>query len=248
MRKYFRMMILGAVLLQLLCVFHVEGQEQEGMVKYTPDFRFKDGIYVNFDQVKQNSPIPKARLLTSTDYNDKEFFRKLLDSEKIYYYDGIGVRQEVSVSSIWGYSRNGVLYIQVQSNFNRITFVGSICHFVADITTYEDRYYSPYGGSYYDPYYYSPYGYGNYYSPYGSYYSPYGRNSVSRNEIKQYIIDFENGKILEFDQKNTEVLLMKDNELYEEYVKLPRKDRKDLMFLYIRKFNEKNPLFLPVNK
>jgi hypothetical protein len=54
------------------------------MVKYTPDFRFKDGIYVNFDQVKSNSPIPKAKLLTSTDYNDKEFFKKILGSDKIY--------------------------------------------------------------------------------------------------------------------------------------------------------------------
>jgi len=217
------------------------------MVKYTPDFRFRDGIYVNFDQVKQNNPIPKAKILTSTDYNDKEFFKKLLESEKIYYYDGMGVRQEVSVSNIWGYSRNGVLYIQVQNNFNRITFVGSISHFVADVTTYDNRSYSPYGG-YYDPYYYSPYGYGNYYYPYGSYYSPYGRNTMSRNEIKQYIFDFENGKILEFDQKNTESLLLRDNELYEEYVRLPRKDRKDLMFVYIRRYNEKNPLYLPVNQ
>ena len=248
MRKYFRMMFLGAVIFQMLGIFHAEGQEQEGMVKYTPDFRFRDGIYVNFDQVKLNSPIPKAKLLTSTDYNDKEFFKKLLESEKIYYYDGMGVRQEISVSNIWGYARNGVLYIQVQNNFNRITFVGSICHFVADVTTYDSRYYSPYGSGYYDPYYYSPYGYGNYYSPYGSYYSPYGRNTMSKNEIKQYLIDFENGKILEFDQKNTEMLLMKDSELYEEYVRLPRKDRKDLMFVFIRRFNEKNPLYIPVNK
>ncbi len=27
-------------------------QGKEGMVKYTPDFRFNDGIYLNFDQVK----------------------------------------------------------------------------------------------------------------------------------------------------------------------------------------------------
>ncbi len=71
---------------------------------------------------------------------------------------------------------------------------------------------------------------------------------LSKNEIKQYLIDFENGKILEFDQKNTEILLMKDSELYEEYVRLPRKDRKDLMFVFIRRFNEKNPLYIPVNK
>lgn len=247
MKNYFRVIILSAVMFQVPGVFVAEGQEQEGMVKYTPDFRFRDGIYVNFEQVKQNSPIPKAKLLTSTDYNDKEFFKKLLESDKLYYYDGMGVRQELSVGDIWGYSRNGVLYIQVQNNFNRITFVGSICHFVADVTTYDNRYYSPYGG-YYDPYYYSPYGYGNYYSPYGSYYSPYGRNSMSRNEIKQYIFDFEEGKILEFDQKNTETLLMRDSELYEEFVRLPRKQRKDMMFVYIRKYNEKNPLYIPENK
>jgi len=225
-------------------------QVKDSLVKYTPDFRFKDGVYLNFDQVKTNNPIPKAKLLTSTDYNDREFFKKLFESKKIYFYDGMGVRQEVDAANVWGYARNGILYVQIQENFNRITFVGSICHFVADITTYDSRYYnSPY--SYYDPYsYHSPYspyyGYGSYY-PYGSYYTPYGRNA-SRNELKQYLIDFESGKILEFDIENTQLLLMKDAQLYEEYVQLPRKKKKELMFVYIRKFNEKNPLYIPVNQ
>jgi hypothetical protein len=157
----------------------------------------------------------------------------------------MGVRQEVAKNAIWGYARNGVLYIQVQENFNRVTFVGNICHFVADITTMDSRYYnSPYG--YYDPY-YSPYGYGNYYSPYNSYYSPYNRQSnMTRTELKQYLIDFESGKVLEFDVANTELLLMKDDKLYEEYVQLSHSKKKDLMFVYIRKFNEKNPLYIPV--
>ena len=216
------------------------GQDKEGMAKYTPDFKFNDGIYLNFDQVKLNSPILKAKLLTSIDYNDREFFKKILEGDKIYFFDNMGVRQEVAKNSIWGYSRNGVLYIQVQDNFNRITFVGSICHFVADITTYDSRSYSsPYG--YYDPY-YSPYSYSNYYNPY---YSPY-RSNMSRNELKQYLIDFESGKVLEFDVDNTELLLMKDNKLYEEYVQLSRRKKKDLMFVYIRRFNENNPLYIPV--
>jgi hypothetical protein len=222
------------------------GQEKAGMVKYSPDFRFNDGIYLNFDQVKLNKPIPKAKLLTSVDYNDREFFKKVLEMDKIYFYDNIGVRQEIEKNTIWGYARNGVLYIQIQDNFNRITFVGSICHFVADVTTYDSRNSSPYG--YYDPY-YSPYGYGSYYSPYGSYYSPYSpyrQSNMSRNELKQYLIDFESGKVMEFDIENTELLLMKDNALYDEYVKLPRKKKKDLMFVYIRKFNDKNPLYIPV--
>ena len=224
----------------------LSGQDKEGMVKYTPDFRFTDGLYLNFDQVKLNNPIPKSKLLTSLDYNDREFFKKILEGEKIYFYDNMGVRQEIERSSLWGYSRNGVLYIQIQDNFNRITFVGNICHFVADVTTIDSRSYnSPYG--YYDPY-YSPYGYSNYYNPYSSYYSPYRQSGMARNELKQYLIDFESGKVLEFDVADTELLLMKDNQLYEEYVQLSRKKKKELMFVYIRKFNEKNPLFIPVEK
>jgi len=246
MLKISRILFLVTVFTVGISFLSLSGQEKEGMVKYTPEFRFTDGLYLNFDQVKLNSPIPKSKLLTSLDYNDREFFKKILEGEKIYFYDNMGVRQEIERSSLWGYSRNGILYIQVQENFNRITFVGNICHFVADVTTIDSRSYnSPYG--YYDPY-YSPYGYSNYYNPYSSYYSPYRQSGIARNELKQYLIDFESGKILEFDVTNTELLLMKDNQLYDEYVQLSHKKKKELMFVYIRKFNEKNPLYIPVEK
>lgn len=247
MKRTLRIFFLINLILSCTSLLPLYGQEKEGMVKYTHDFRFNDGIYLNFDQVKMNSPIPKAKLLTSIDYNDREFFKKILEMDEIYFYDNIGVRQEIAKNTIWGYARNGVLNVQIQGNFNRITFVGSICHFVADITTYDNQYNnSPYG--YYDPY-YSPYGYGNYYSPYSSYYSPYSpyrQSNTARTELKQYIIDFESGKVLEFEVENTELLLMKDNQLYEEYVQLSRKKKKELMFVYIRKFNDKNPLYIPV--
>jgi hypothetical protein len=245
MKRFFRISVSNALII-ISCSFSgVMGQSHDGMVKYTPDFRFKDGIYVNFDQVKANSPIPKAKLLTSTDYNDKEFFTNLFKSGKIYYYDAMGIRQELAKNTIWGYARNGVLYVQIQENFNRITFIGNICHFVADVTISDSRYSSPYGyGGYYDSY-YDPYSYSGYY-PYG--YSPYGRNNSTRNELKQYLIDFESGKIMEFDMESTQLLLMKDNKLYEEYMQLPRKKKKDLMFVYIRRFNEENPLYIPVNQ
>jgi len=231
----------------------IYSQESGDKVKYTPDFRFKDGIYLNFEQVKANSPIPKAKILTSADYNDRDFFNKVFSAEKIYYYDEMGVRQEVKKENIWGFARNGVLYVMIQGNFNRITFFGNICHFVADVTTYDNRYnyYSPYG--YYDPYYYPysypyyyPYGYYGGYYPYGGYYSPYSRPyTTSRTELRQYLIDFETGKIYEFDTESVKILIMKDPELYEEFVKLSKKKQKELMFVYIRKFNERNPLYLP---
>jgi hypothetical protein len=247
--KQMRIFFLSFIIYLVAAGSFTLAQDREGMVKYTPDFKFNDGIYLNFDQLKMNNPIPKSKLLTSLDYNDREFFKKIMEMDKIYFYDDMGVRQDVARSNIWGYARNGVLYVQIQENFNRITFVGSICHFVADVTTYDSRYSnSPYG--YYDPY-YSPYGYNNYYSPYSSYYSPYGsypyypQSNMSRTELKQYIIDFESGKVLDFDVDNTELLLMKDNVLYEEYVQLSKTKKKELKFVYIRKFNEKNPLYLP---
>lgn len=246
MTRVYRLIFLLNLFASVGSVLHLSGQDNSGMVKYSPDFRFKDGIYLDFEQVKLNLPIPKAKLLTSIDYNDREFFKKILENEKLYFYDNMGVRQEIPKNTIWGYSRNGVLYVQIQESFNRITFVGSICHFVADITTYDSRNYnSPYG--YYDPY-YSPYGYNSYYSPYSPYYSPYRQSNMSRTELKQYLIDFESGKVLEFDVANTELLLMKDHVLYEEYVQLSKKKKKELMFVYIRRFNENNPLYIPVEK
>ena len=246
-RKITKTGILLCIMLFIWGQVAVLGQNRDGMVKYTPEFKFKDGIYFNFEQVKQNSPVSKARLLSSIDYNDRDFFRKLFEQDRIYYYDGIGVRQEIEKKSIWGYSRNGILYIQVQGVFNRITFVGSICHFVADITTEDNRYYgSPYG--YYNPYspysssYYSPY-YSPYYNPYNS---PYSRRST-RTELRQFIIDWETGRVMDFDVDNTKLLLMKDPELHEEFARLSRRQKKNLLFVYIRKFDEKYPLYVPVD-
>ncbi|HUS85611.1 MAG TPA: hypothetical protein VMW76_00095 [Bacteroidales bacterium] len=240
-----RRSLFGIVLLTALGIVLSAQVSDTEKVLFTPDFRFNDGIYVEFEQVRGNKPIPKSKILTSADYNDRDFFNIILENDKIYYYDAIGIRQEIEKSEIWGYSRNGILYIQIQGNFNRITFVGSLCHFVADITTYDRRYYgSPY--NYYDPYSYSSYSYSNYYNPYYSpYYMPYRPTTVAKNELVQYVLDFETGKIIEYDIKNIEMLLMKDPDLYQEFISLSRKKKKQMLFFYIRKFNEKKPIYLP---
>jgi hypothetical protein len=46
--------------------------------------------------------------------------------------------------------------------------------------------------------------------------------------------------------ENTEVVLLRDHELYDEYMRLPKQKKKEQMFLYLRKFNERNPLYIPV--
>jgi len=205
-------------------------QNRENTVEYTPDFKFAEGVFFDFDQVRNNNPIPKARILTAVDFNDGDFFKEVLDKDVIYYYDEFGMRKEMKKDNIWGYSRNGILYIQLKDGFHRITIVGGICHFVAFIKTYETRYY--------DPYFYR----GNY----SDYYRYPSRNATySKTELRQYMLDFESGKIMEYNYSNVSLALMRDAELHDEYMQLGRRKRKQLKFMYIRKFNERNPVYFP---
>lgn len=205
--------------------------DSANLVKYTPDFKFKEGLFLNFEQVKSNRPIPKSRILTDVPYDDPYFFDRIMEKKKVYFYDTYGIKKEIQNSDIWGYARNGVLYIGMNEGFYRITIIGSICHFVANLTTYNSNYqYYPYY-SYYD-----------YYSPYS-----YHRPPRTTTEMRQYIMDFSTGKVMEYDVSSVEVLLMKDPELHDEFVSLRKKKKKQLKFLYIRKFNERNPLYFPVD-
>ncbi len=208
---------------------------EEGKATLNQKFRFNDGIFLNFDQVKNNHPIPKSRILTMAGYNDQDFYNKVMSHEVITYFDDQGIRQQVKRDNIWGYSRNGILYVQIDGHFNRITIVGGICHFVGTITTYETRYYDPYYQYYYPSY--------NYYYP-----SSYQTTTYERTEMRQFIMDFETGKIMEYDVQSVEAALMRDPELYDEYAKLSLRKKKQLKFLYIRKFNERNPVYLPVGE
>ncbi len=200
----------------------------EGMVKYSPDFKFQEGIYANFNMVKYNFPIPKSRIVTDVGLNDREFYDKIIEEKWIVYYDDNGVQQELKSDNIWGYGRNGVLYVNLGNGFHRISFVGNICHFVATITTYNQ--------GYYDPYYNQGYYNRNYRSSSSNYAS---------TELRQYLIDFETGKLLDFEVASVEILLMKDPELYDEYISLRRKKKKQFKFVYIRKYNELHPLYFP---
>lgn len=207
-------------------------QNGENIVEFTPDFKFTEGVFIDFNQVRNNNPIPKARILTAVDFNDGDFFKEVLDKDVIYYYNEFGMRNVVKKDNIWGYSRNGVLYIQLKDGFHRITIVGGICHFLAFIKTFETRYY--------DPYFYR-----GYYSDYYRY--PSRSSTYSKTELHQYMLDFESGKIMEYNYSNVGLALMHDAELHDEYMKLGRRKRKQLKFMYIRKFNKRNPIYLPVN-
>ncbi len=196
----------------------------DSLIEYSPDFKFKEGIYLTFSDVQRNHPIPKGRIITSVNYNSNDFFEQILSKPKVYFADNLGGEIAVSSEKLWGYSRNGFLYVRVDNGFYRITLIGSCSHFVA-YKTYEVR------NSAYPYYSANPYAYQN--------------SSVStQTEMQQYLLDFQDGRMLEYEVEGVEVILMNDPELYDEYMELSNKKKKQLKFVFIRKYNERNPLYL----
>ena len=198
----------------------------DSLVKYTPNFKFKEGVYTDFNQVLRNKPVPKGRILSDVDYSSNDFFEITLSSSKVNFLDDVGNKITIRTSDLWGYSRNGFLYIRVDNGFYRITLVGSCCHFVA-YKTYEVQSSSyPYYNSYQYPY------------------SSYGPTTQTQTEMEQFLLDFKTGRVIEYSVEGIEVILMHDPELHDEYQQLSKKKKKQLKFVFIRKFNERNPLYL----
>lgn len=213
-----------AFIVSLLC-FNVSIAQVDSikLVAYNPGFRFTDGIYINQQQMVQNQPIPLSKIVTKINKSSFDFFERLLSEEKISYLNTYGLTQEIKVEEIWGFCRRGSIYINWGDDFTRITIVGNICHFVSSVTINDDRNFD------------NNFIYG--------YSMP---SATSHTEIRQYIMNFESGKILEYTTENVGVELMPDTELFDEYNKLKKKKKRDLKFLYIRKFNEKHPLYIPI--
>ena len=85
------------------------------------------------------------------------------------------------------------------------------------------------------------------YSPYWDYYNrPF--TQVSTVEPQQYFLVFETGQILEYTPQNLEMILMKDPALHDEYAELSRRKKNSKLFYYMRLYNEKHPLYVPVYK
>ncbi|GAB4289937.1 MAG: hypothetical protein Kow0068_15420 [Marinilabiliales bacterium] len=192
------------------------------MIRYSQDFKLKEGIYLNFAQLKHNKPLTPDRIITDLNPNDFDFYSELIKNKTIKFYDDNNNVQSVNTSEIWGYCRGRSVYVNYNGQFNKIPIFGNICHFIAEKTVYHERLMDPF----YDPYYYP-------------------MNSTYKTTVlQQYLLDMETGKIMEYSWQNVETILMRDEELYNEFYKLPKRKKKKMMFLYGRRYNERNPLYL----
>ena len=152
---------------------------------------------------------------------------KLLKKEKISFYDNNGIRQSIEPKYLWGYSKHNTPYINYNGNFYRLPTIGKISQFIASVTVVRTASDPFYGGGYYG-------GIGP-------------TTTYEDKETKHFLLSIENGVIYENNYKNVEKLLLSDKQIYAEYMALKKRKRKQLSYMFIKKFNDANPVYFPKN-
>jgi hypothetical protein len=138
------------------------------MVKYTRDFKFKDGIFMNFNEFKNNAPsVTQFEVVKDkTSGSETDIYLKYNRP------DTSGNKKKKVTEQCFGYAKNGVLYFSDGNyGFYRMFIVGALSHFMQ----YQQS------SSYYDH---------NYNDP--------SMLNFSANDIREYLLDFETGETFLF--------------------------------------------------
>lgn len=157
--------------------------------------------------------------------DDIDFMHQLTAEKTIKYIDSAGKEQTVVPEKLWGYSKNNGVFIYYSGDFSRLSLIGSICHFTANITRYVS----------------SP-GFGMGYGGMGM-----GATTMVTHELRQFILDTRLGSIYDFTIENLEYIIQGDNELLTEFKALKKREKRESTFLYLRKYNQRHPLYFPAN-
>ena len=190
---------------------------QSDSIAYSREYEFKEGLYLTIDQFLMNAPILKSAVVSGYPKSQMDFISQVLEEKEIVFKGTDGKEQKIKTSSLWGYCQNRSVYLNFNNEFQRMVVIGTLCHFIATV-------YNPVGVQ--DPMDYN-----------------YGINTAS--ELQQFLLDTRTNKVWTFNVKNTEELFKDDVALLTEFQALKKRQKPDMIFIYLRKFNEKHPLYLP---
>ncbi len=196
---------------------------QSDSVAFSKDFILYEGLYLSYTDLRHNWPIPKEKIITKIEKDQLEFYSKLIEDDKIEYIERDGNKATIMAEKVWGFCQNNVIYLNSNKSFFRITTFGAISFFLASV-----------------PVTYATPGYNVFIN------GPPGSTTTAK-EIREFLMDFYTGKRVEFNLDNLEELLKRDDEIYKEFMVLSRKKKKEQAARFIRKYNEKHPVYFPKN-
>lgn len=202
---------------------------QKDSIQFNLDFKFEEGIYVNYLDFRMNRPVSKALLVSKENKDQLDFIGKTIENSEYIIFTFGGRDFKIKTDSIWGFSQNNSVYINYDKKMFKIPVFGNISQLIVteDVS-------NQYRGTTPSAFYY------NYGMTIGG-----GPNNV--REMKQMLFDFYSGKLIEFDLENVEEILKRDEKLHQEFMSLSRNKRRQKMSSYLRNFNQLHPIYFPAN-
>jgi hypothetical protein len=189
---------------------------QKDSAVYPSNARVVDGIYLNYADFRQNKSIVKEQIVSDLDKEQLEFISKTVAAEKFSFRTN-ETTVTVESKNVWGYVQNNTFYVNYRGEFYRIPVFGSISYLVASVVVVNPGFYDPRFG--------------------------YSVGSTTTREIRELLMNFYDGQLVEFTMDAAEQLLQRDKDLFAEYKDLSRRKQKEQIYRYIRKFNESHPVY-----
>jgi hypothetical protein len=199
---------------------------QNDSVKFTRDILLEEGVYLNYLDFRTNRPIPKQVIKSKESKDQLDFLDKTVDNNDFIIFVFGGTQHAVPTDSIWGYCQNNTIYINYKKGFCRVPVFGHISHFIATVEIYNSAANNPY---------------------YGNYGTTVTGMPMKTKEVRQFMLDFYTGNVVEYTLDNFSLMLSGDKALYDEFKLLKKRKQRQMMGLYLRKYNEAHPIFYPKN-
>jgi len=218
---------------------------------YTPDFVFKEGIYLSFQDFKNNNPIPLTHIFSNFDIRSVDYVGQVLNAESITYFDNLFEERVVPVNKIWGFCSNNKIHVGINTversdrwyerDWFPLVSIGHYSYFTAIILV--ERFMTPAQGmmmpgvgmSMNDPMLNNQ------------------MNSFEESVSIQMLLDFSNGEFIQLasgdlntvSPKLMSFLLQDDVALLSEYLNQSVRDQKQTSMFYLRKYNQRSPIYFP---
>jgi hypothetical protein len=215
------------------------------MVEYTPDFEFKDGLYLSFQDFKNNNPIPITHIVSEFDIRLPDYLDRVLEDDTVTYYDNLFEERSTAIEDLWGYAQRGKVFIAFgeEGSFNNPEFfsfypllsIGAVSFFSGVEAYYRTMNAGPNMGV--------------------GFADPMMNNTMTVTETGQVqlLLEFKTGKILLVGRGElgsapiglVQQVLAPDVVLATEFNALTQREQKQKGMFYLRKFNERNPIYFP---
>ncbi|MCB0794728.1 MAG: hypothetical protein KDB88_08330 [Flavobacteriales bacterium] len=185
-------------------------------VVYSPSLELASGIYRDFKEFRMNKPGILPDDLV--DERGVPIGDLRTHEGEVLVRTHQGTTVPLDLDDLWGYSARGVVFLRFEDRFFRIGWMGSLAHVLLERTVTDMN----------------------------MMWDPYGPRTYTVES--QFVLDMSTGRLLPFNEVTLERALLRDAVLHDEFLALNKKQKRkdEVLFGFLRRFNERNPLLFPL--